>query len=613
MQFIHTSLLFGLLAILIPVLIHLFQKQKPKTVAIPTFAFIEQALSESSSSRKIKSSLLLFMRMLLIALPVLLLAQPFIPGLNADLGKQHLIIIDNSYYSAQGQQLNEAKEMARDIIKSLPEGSALKIATVNNSLNDYSYIHQDILEEIKSLSPSTGLINFPKIINQGDDKKQKVTIHCITDLNKNAWKNKLPEQENIIIYTTQKRRFNNYINTLKTPPNFILNQSSKLELSLGGDTSLSGLNVQLYEDGEIIQTRAIPMNKQSSIKLSFNYTPKKNVFKLHFKLDIDDNFEADNHYYFVGQAQSPKKFHIIDQAAHGELSPGLLCKLALQQSPSFEIKSSSLNNLAIASDIYLFSGLSNLAEADWNKINNLSQLNKVIIFWPMPEDDLAKWSPRLLPLFSDRFHSEQNLKQFSSNNPILKDFSHELYSTQVSTVFFSERSRPTKSLIKTFTKKDIVFSTSFNNSQLKFCGLGISPELVNSNFIAPLIHLLTAAKSHLELYNITIGQSIQLNTGKQVSITNPEGIKSEIEAKTISYNKMLLSGFYDLSNDQSYAVNLERKMAVDDYFDAQKQQDLNKISSQGFHITSSFMTIILLIVILAINLIELRLTQKGDI
>ena len=610
MQFIHTSLLFGLLAILIPILIHLFQKQKPKTVPIPTFHFIEQALIESSSSRKIKSSLLLFLRMLLIALPVLLLAQPYLPGVNAELEKKHIIIIDNSYYSAQGQQLQEAKDKAQEIIKNLPEGSMLKLVSVNNYNKEFTYIHEDVIEEVKSLSPNSALIDFNKFIKRLDKKDDSLRFHCISDLNAHAWKNEVPTQDNITFHTLKKRRFNNYIQSLKHPDFFILNQVATFEVILAGDSPLAGLKVHLYEDDQIIQSRTVPLSQSSSISLKFNYTPSSENFKLYFKLDVDDKFQEDNHYYFVGKSSPQKKLFIFDQASRGELSPGLIAQLALEQNSYFEISRSDLHKLSLDGDIYFFSGLSQLKEADWNKIDQLSEMEKIIILWPMDSDDPENLSPRILPIFRSNMSPEISMSRLFSQDAKLKDFNQELADITLPQTFLLERSSTQQSFLNSFDKRDLVSSTQYKKARLVFSGLSVSPELINSNFLAPLIHAITRAQTDLGSYNLSVGQNIGIDTAKALIMSNPEGIKEDIAPSEKFYNKTLISGFYDLSNEQSYAVNLERPVGINSYLDQPNNENSDESKPRGFYISSSVMTLILLIVLLSVNIVELRLTRK---
>lgn len=138
----------------------------------------------------------------------------------------------------------------------------------------------------------------------------------------------------------------------------------------------------------------------------------------------------------------------------------------------------------------------------------------------------------------------------------------------------------------------------------------MSPELLNSNFIAPLIYQITKAQNHLNHYNLDIGNPILLDGKDASSILNPEGIKDDINPKKSFYNKTLISGFYELSNGQNYAVNLKRQDGLNNYFDEKVDHSIDEKESSGFTISSSLMTLVLLILVLILNLVELKLTKK---
>ncbi len=80
MNFANPIWLYGLLGIAIPILIHLWSKKEGKTIKVGSIKFYPE--SETRQSRRLNPSefLLLFIRSLLIAFLVLLIAQPILIG-----------------------------------------------------------------------------------------------------------------------------------------------------------------------------------------------------------------------------------------------------------------------------------------------------------------------------------------------------------------------------------------------------------------------------------------------------------------------------------------------------------------------------------------------------
>ncbi|WP_304232225.1 BatA domain-containing protein [Jiulongibacter sediminis] len=82
MQFAHPGMLWGLLALAIPLIIHLFNFRRTKKVFFTNVAFLKKVETETSSFRRLKQWLIMAARMAFIAALVLAFAQPFLPAEN---------------------------------------------------------------------------------------------------------------------------------------------------------------------------------------------------------------------------------------------------------------------------------------------------------------------------------------------------------------------------------------------------------------------------------------------------------------------------------------------------------------------------------------------------
>jgi hypothetical protein len=83
MQFLYPGILWGLLALAIPLIIHLFNFRRTKKVYFTNVAFLKKVETETSSFRKLKQWLIMASRMLFLAALVLAFAQPFLPAQNS--------------------------------------------------------------------------------------------------------------------------------------------------------------------------------------------------------------------------------------------------------------------------------------------------------------------------------------------------------------------------------------------------------------------------------------------------------------------------------------------------------------------------------------------------
>jgi hypothetical protein len=98
MQFLYPNFLWGLLALGIPVTIHLLQLRRPQRVLFTNTGFIKAVELTTVRRRRLQELLVLLTRVLAITILVLAFCQPFIPSKsNAhDTGQSVAVLIDNS-------------------------------------------------------------------------------------------------------------------------------------------------------------------------------------------------------------------------------------------------------------------------------------------------------------------------------------------------------------------------------------------------------------------------------------------------------------------------------------------------------------------------------------
>ena len=79
MSFVYPNFLWALFLLIIPIIIHLFNFRKYKTVYFSKVDFLTEVVEDSKSGNKLKHLLVLLSRLLLITALFLAFAQPFIP------------------------------------------------------------------------------------------------------------------------------------------------------------------------------------------------------------------------------------------------------------------------------------------------------------------------------------------------------------------------------------------------------------------------------------------------------------------------------------------------------------------------------------------------------
>jgi hypothetical protein len=154
MQFLYPLFLWGLLAIAIPIIIHLFHFRRFKKVYFPNVKFLRELQEETSSRNRLKNLLVLLARILAVASLVLAFAQPFIPQSDEVIRGSRAVslFVDNSFsMSARGENidlLTRAKLDAMEVIKAYETTDAFQVLTHDFNYSQMKWLTQEQAMEV---------------------------------------------------------------------------------------------------------------------------------------------------------------------------------------------------------------------------------------------------------------------------------------------------------------------------------------------------------------------------------------------------------------------------------------------------------------------------------
>lgn len=135
MNFLNPLALIGLAAASIPVILHLLNLRKLKTIEFSSLRFLKELQKTKIRKLKIKQILLLILRTLIIIFAVLAFARPTVESSLPLMGQyaktSTVVLLDNSFSmdvsDEHGNRFNHAKSQTLDIIENMREGDELSI------------------------------------------------------------------------------------------------------------------------------------------------------------------------------------------------------------------------------------------------------------------------------------------------------------------------------------------------------------------------------------------------------------------------------------------------------------------------------------------------------
>ena len=194
MEILYPNFLWALLAISIPIAIHLFNFRKYTTLLYSDVSLLKTVQEKTKKQRNLKHLLVLAARILAIVFLVLAFAQPYIPASDSTEDSTILIVLDNSpsmlAIDKNGENLNYAKLKAKEIVKNYSSNTSFKLAT-HNQLPKHNLILSkvEVLSEIDLLDVahnSIGLENLTSVSLKFEEFDRVFIVSDFQKLNLNV-------------------------------------------------------------------------------------------------------------------------------------------------------------------------------------------------------------------------------------------------------------------------------------------------------------------------------------------------------------------------------------------------------------------------------------------
>lgn len=198
MEWGKPEILWWLLALIIPILVHLLHFRRYKTVEFSNVSFLADVEKETRSQQRLKNLLILLLRLIAVAAVVLAFADPIIPFDTeaSSTAKSNIVnlYVDNSYsMQAEGELgslLDEAKQNATTIAEGHSETNRFRIITNEFNGRDSRFLTQEeCLERIASISPTAITRDLSSVVRRAsldEASGNTSSLYLFSDLQKSS-------------------------------------------------------------------------------------------------------------------------------------------------------------------------------------------------------------------------------------------------------------------------------------------------------------------------------------------------------------------------------------------------------------------------------------------
>ncbi len=409
MSFLYPNILWALFAVLIPLIIHLINLRRPKTVLFSNVEFVKEVQKAVQKRVRLKDYLLLALRMLAIVFLVLAFANPVLKKQNTNIAENKhsvVILLDNSYSmmmgDAYGAYFQQAKNVAENILKQYPNTDEFLVLPFSE-IKGYKrfYPKKQALRKLRKIQTDIRTASLPEIFAKTEKIFAKARnpqrhLFLVSDFQKNT----------VFLDSTIKLLENYQVNLIKigeeSRPNAYVSKLEYLNRTLDNTTPLSWKVVVKNSGKSEIKSMALRLSVNGKIKdrATLNIPPDQTAEKkLHYtdnafgwkkgKIEIDDpNLIFDNTFFFTYEVKEKINVGVFYKQ---KIPTGL--RLLLEKVfekefvTSFEpLQKFDVNSLGKFSVIILY-GIPEWSDAMFTHLQKWLDEGNGLILVPQAEDD----------------------------------------------------------------------------------------------------------------------------------------------------------------------------------------------------------------------------------
>ena len=415
MHFLFPSFLWGLLAVLLPIAIHLFNFRRTRRVHFTKVAFLKDVKTRTSSIRRLKHWLVLAMRCLAIAALVVAFAQPIIPAEGDTIrDRQGLwsIYLDNSY-SMQNEEngkryLDIATGRLSDLLGLFSRSASLQLIT-----NDFDAQEQSLsqADKIRDRLTTLGLSPTPRTLAEVYQRQrnlaarhaepvgnqffwlsdfQKSTVGNLSDLS-------IDTTDHLVIVPVQAAvQKNVFVDSVWLNTPFIRELQNNIlyvKVSNSGTERVDNQIIKLNIDGTQVSTASVALPAKGSATAKFNFsTVGRGYKKGHISFD-DFPVTFDNDYYFVLNASPVINIvHLTSGTVPGVNFVGSV----YQNDSLFSIRSFNVQNVDVgvitSADLIVMEGVGDLSGSLSTALKEFVRRGGSLAIIPPASPDVSRYT-----------------------------------------------------------------------------------------------------------------------------------------------------------------------------------------------------------------------------
>ena len=615
MQFLYPSFLWALLAIAIPIIIHLFHFRRFKKVYFTNVKYLEEVKEETSSRNKLKNLLILLSRILAVAALVLAFAQPFIPqGDTVKKGNNAVsVFIDNSFsmYASQNEVplIDIAKEKARQIVNAYGEQDRFQILTHSFEGRHQRLVsREDALSLIDEIELTPDVRELSKVTNRQKQainlKEENEIMYIISDFQKSindltVYADTSAELNLLPLQAVQEKNISLDSVWLESPVPMI-NQNNKLlvKITNHSDEAVDGIRLSMLKDGQEKPEGIFSIPARSSVNDTINLSILKSGWH-RAELKISDYpIQFDDRYAIA--LNVPENIEVL--AINSERENRYLTALfrGLNQ---YNLTNQNQNQVDYAKirefDLVILNDLIDLSSGLASELDKYIINGGNVLVFPGLNASLSSYNNFLNIIGANNLTAlEDQKKTVSAINDdefIFRDVYQyvgrniTLPTSQKNYGLTNYQNRAQESLLNYRNGDHYLVKYVRDEGHLYLCTSPLSNDIndlvLNAEIFVPMLYKMAIASTRSQKIGYTIGSDEIIEAENKISdgdlVYTIHGTEEFIPGQTNLGNKILLNVNDQISEDGFYTLRLDKEDVADLAFNYDRTESNMEMSSSS--------------------------------
>ncbi len=335
-SFLNSGLLLFAAATILPLLIWLLAKKKPKRVVFPTLRFIKAGQEQEKKRSQLKNIILLIIRMLIILLAVLAVTRPLLRSLHLKPSKNHpptaiAILVDTSFSMDYVEEGKSNLERARDAIRrinALANAQDRLIPVTSDA--DWNRLHAQIYagaipdDLLKQLNVTFTPQPLDAMLKLAQDKLRETQLanrelYLLTDGQQAEYPAAPDPALNVINVAANQARANLSCSEAGVLPQLVeksRRQSIQFKVTNHSASERRDVLVKVVLGGAKVAEKFVDLPARQTVNQSIVIDLQQDGWQSGYVEVLDDRLEHDNRAYFSFPFQlAPRVAVVSDRAA----------------------------------------------------------------------------------------------------------------------------------------------------------------------------------------------------------------------------------------------------------------------------------------------------------